>query len=59
MIAAGAGILQQSDPSAFCNIILTKNWAKYFLNKIGFVKQKLLLSSNMILSILKRGKNSF
>ena len=40
VIAAGAGILQQRDPSAFCNTILTKNWAKYFLNKIGFVKRK-------------------
>ena len=40
MIAAGAGILQQRDPSAFCNTIMTKNWAKYFLNKIGYVKRK-------------------
>ena len=50
MIAAGTGILQQRDPSAFCNTILIKNLAKYFLKKIDFVNERL----NSMLSILKR-----
>ena len=42
MIAAGVGILQQRDPSAFCNT-LTKNCVKYFLKKIFFFIRKAIL----------------
>ena len=59
MIAAGAWILQHRDPSAFCNTILTQNWAKYFLNKIGFVKRKATTKFKHDIEHFKERKNSF
>lgn len=44
VIAAGTGLLEQSDPTSLeCNggsISLKKSWAKYFLGKMDFVKRK-------------------
>ena len=40
MIATGKGILMSKDANLLSTITLTKAWAKYLLNRMGFVKQK-------------------
>ena len=38
-IAVGKGIIKSSD-SIYKDVELTKDWAKYLLQKMGFVKRK-------------------
>ena len=40
VIATGKGILMSKDANLLSSITLTKAWAKYLLNRMGFVKQK-------------------
>ena len=43
-IATGTGIVMSQNPSLLVGdgkVELTKDWAKYLLNRMGFVKRKL------------------
>ena len=40
VIATGKGILMSKDANLLSSITLTKAWAKYLLNRMGFVKRK-------------------
>ena len=40
VIATGKGILISKDANLLSSITLTKAWAKYLLNRIGFIKWK-------------------
>ena len=62
VIATGTGIVMSQNPTLFVGdgkIDLTKDWAKYLLNRMGFVKRKATTKPKLMLRNPKKSKSCF